>query len=154
MLCGEPPLEWHFPAPSPDENALGRQRLTCFSGSRRFRLIVDETGNVVQRSLVEERVTAIALVPLTLWFVASVIAHACSDYTVFTAWVRTPLATSGMILLLIALFHHAALGLQVVIEDCVHSGAKFAAIIAVRLGCYGLAGSGSSPRCGLPLAVE
>jgi succinate dehydrogenase membrane anchor subunit len=87
-----------------------------------------------------ERVTAIALVPLTLWFVASVIAHACSDYTVFSAWVRTPLATSGMILLLIALFHHAALGLQVVIEDYVHhSGAKFAAIIAVRLGCYGLA---------------
>jgi succinate dehydrogenase / fumarate reductase membrane anchor subunit len=86
-----------------------------------------------------ERVTAIGLVPLTLWFVASVIAHACSDYTVFTAWVRTPLATSGMILLLIALFHHAALGLQVVIEDYVHSCAKFAAIIAVRLGCYGLA---------------
>jgi succinate dehydrogenase / fumarate reductase, membrane anchor subunit len=85
-----------------------------------------------------ERVTAIALVPLTLWFVASVIAHACSDYTVFIAWLRTPLATSGMILVLIALFHHAALGLQVVIEDYVHSGAKFAAIIAVRLGCYGL----------------
>jgi succinate dehydrogenase membrane anchor subunit len=87
-----------------------------------------------------ERVTAIALVPLTLWFVASVIAHACSDYTVFIAWLRTPLATTGMIRLLIALFHHAALGLQVVIEDYVHSsGAKFTAIIAVRLGCYGLA---------------
>lgn len=86
-----------------------------------------------------ERVTAIALVPLTLWFVASVIAHACSDYTIFIAWLRTPLATSGMILLLIALFQHAALGVQVVIEDYVHSGAKFAAIIAVRLGCYGLA---------------
>jgi len=86
-----------------------------------------------------ERVTAIALVPLTLWFVASVLAHACSDYTVFTAWLRTPLATNGMIMLLIALFHHAALGLQVVIEDYVHSGAKFAAIIAVQLGCYGLA---------------
>lgn len=52
---------------------------------------------------------------------------------------RTPLATSGIILLLVALFHHAALGLQVVIEDCVHSGAEFGAIIAVRLGCYGLA---------------
>lgn len=86
-----------------------------------------------------ERVTAIALVPLTLWFVASVLAHACSDYTVFTAWLRTPLATSGMIMLLIALFHHAALGLQVVIEDYVHSGARFAATIAVRLGSYGLA---------------
>jgi succinate dehydrogenase / fumarate reductase membrane anchor subunit len=84
-------------------------------------------------------VTAIALVPLTLWFVASVLAHACSDYTVFTAWLRTPLATSGMIMLLIALFHHAALGLQVVIEDYVHSGTRFAATIAVRLGSYGLA---------------
>jgi succinate dehydrogenase / fumarate reductase membrane anchor subunit len=86
-----------------------------------------------------ERVTAVALVPLTLWFVASIIVHAGSDYAVFTAWLRTPLATSCMILLLIALFHHTALGLQVVIEDYVHSGAKFVAVIAVRLCCYALA---------------
>jgi hypothetical protein len=33
----------------------------------------------------------------------------------------------------------SALGLQVVIEDYVHSGVRFVAIIAVRLGCYGLA---------------
>ncbi|UPT88216.1 hypothetical protein HAP41_0000003465 [Bradyrhizobium barranii subsp. apii] len=44
-----------------------------------------------------------------------------------------------MILLLIALFHHSALGLQVVIEDYVHSDVRFAAIVAIRLGCYGLA---------------
>lgn len=47
-----------------------------------------------------------------------------------------------MILLLIALFHHSALGLQVVIEDYVHSGVRFAAILTVRLGCYGLAVKG------------
>src|SRR5450759_4463994 len=51
-----------------------------------------------------ERVTAVALVPLCLWFAASIIAHAGSDYAVFIAWIRTPLATSCMILLLIALF--------------------------------------------------
>ena len=67
------------------------------------------------------------------------IAHSGGDYPVFIAWLRTPFAAGGMILLLIALFHHAALGLQVVIEDNVHSGAKFAAVMAVQLFCYGLA---------------
>jgi succinate dehydrogenase membrane anchor subunit len=57
--------------------------------------------------------------------VASIIAHAGSDHTVFTIWLKTPFAAGGMILLLIALFHHTALGLQVVIEDYVHSGARF-----------------------------
>lgn len=86
-----------------------------------------------------ERVTAVALVPLTLWFVASIIVHAGSDYTAFISWLRTPFAAGGMILLLIALFHHTALGLQVVIEDYVRSGARFAAVMAIQLCCYGLA---------------
>jgi len=90
-----------------------------------------------------QRVSAVALLPLTLWFVASIIAHNGSDYVTFIAWLRTPLATVLMILLLIALFHHTALGLQVVIEDFVHSGAKFAAVIAVRLGCFALASVGT-----------
>ena len=89
-----------------------------------------------------ERVSAIALVPLTLWFIASLIAHTGSDHATFIAWLRTPLATILMILLLIAVFHHTALGLQVVIEDYVHSGAKFVAVIAVRLGCLTLAAAG------------
>lgn len=89
-----------------------------------------------------QRVSAIALVPLTLWFVASILAHTGSDYATFIAWLKTPFASILMILLLIALFHHTALGLQVVIEDYVHSGAKFAAVIAVRLGCFTLATAG------------
>jgi succinate dehydrogenase membrane anchor subunit len=91
-----------------------------------------------------QRVSAVALLPLTLWFVASIIAHTGSDYVTFIAWLRTPLATVLMILLLIALFHHTALGLQVVIEDYVHSGAKFAAVIAVRLGCFALTSAGTA----------
>lgn len=89
-----------------------------------------------------ERVSAVALVPLTLWFVASIIAHTGSDYATFVAWLRTPMATIPMILLLTALFYHTALGLQVVIEDYVHSGAKFVAVIVVRLGCFALAVAG------------
>lgn len=89
-----------------------------------------------------ERVSAVALVPLTLWFAASIIAHSGSDYPTFIAWIRTPFAATLMILLLIALFHHTALGLQVVIEDYVHSGTKFAWGAAVRLGCFALATAG------------
>jgi succinate dehydrogenase / fumarate reductase membrane anchor subunit len=89
-----------------------------------------------------ERVSAVALLPLTLWFAASIIAHTGSDYATLIVWLRTPLAAILMILLLIALFYHAALGLQVVIEDYVHSATKFAAVIAVRLGCCALATAG------------
>ena len=89
-----------------------------------------------------ERVSAAALVPLTLWFAAAIIAHSGSDHAAFIAWMKTPLAAILMILLLIALFHHTALGLQVVIEDYVHSGGRFAAVMAVRLGCFALAATG------------
>jgi succinate dehydrogenase / fumarate reductase, membrane anchor subunit len=89
-----------------------------------------------------ERVSAVALVPLTLWLVASIIAHTGSDYATFIAWMRMPLPAILMTLLLIALFYHTALGLQVVIEDYVHSATKFAAVIAVRLGCCAFATAG------------
>lgn len=89
-----------------------------------------------------ERVSAVALVPLTVWFAAALIAHTGSDYAAFIAWMRTPLTTIAMILLLIAMFHHTALGLQVVIEDYVHTAAKFAAVIAVHFACFALASTG------------
>ena len=89
-----------------------------------------------------ERVSAVALIPLTLWFTSSIIAHTGSDYVTVIVWLRTPLAAILMILFLIALFYHTALGLQVVIEDYVHSATKFAAVIAVRLGCCALATAG------------
>lgn len=89
-----------------------------------------------------ERVSAVALVPLTLWFAASIIAHTGSDYVTFIAWLKTPLTGTLMSGLLIALFYHTALGLRVVIEDYVHSGAKFAALVAVRLGCVAMTVAG------------
>jgi succinate dehydrogenase / fumarate reductase membrane anchor subunit len=89
-----------------------------------------------------QRVSAVALVPLTLWFVAALMAHVGSDYDTATAWLRTFPAATLMILLLATLFYHAALGLQVVIEDYVHSSMKFAAIVVVRLACLALAVAG------------
>lgn len=89
-----------------------------------------------------ERVTAVALLPLTVWFIASLVTHSSGDYTAFVVWLKTPLATCMMILLLIALFYHAALGLQVIIEDYVHSAIKISALILTRLTCFGLAATG------------
>jgi succinate dehydrogenase / fumarate reductase, membrane anchor subunit len=91
-----------------------------------------------------ERVTAIALVPLTIWFAASIIVHMGSDYVSIVAWLRTPIATILMVLLLTALFYHMSLGLQVVIEDYIHSGMKIPALIGMRFGCFGLAVAGIS----------
>jgi succinate dehydrogenase / fumarate reductase, membrane anchor subunit len=87
-----------------------------------------------------QRVTAVALVPLTLWFAASLIALTGSDYNAFIAWLKAPFAAITMVLLLIALFHHTALGLRVVVEDYVHSDrAKIPTVVAIRLVCFALA---------------
>lgn len=89
-----------------------------------------------------QRVSAIALVPLTVWFIAAVIAQAGADYTAFVAWMRNPITDLLMVLLLIALFYHVALGLQVIVEDYVHSAARFAVVVAVRLVCFTLGAAG------------
>ncbi len=47
-----------------------------------------------------------------------------------------------MALLLAAVFHHSALGLQAIIEDYVHSAAKIPALIIMRLSCFALAAAG------------
>jgi succinate dehydrogenase / fumarate reductase membrane anchor subunit len=89
-----------------------------------------------------QRITAIALVPLTVWFAASLIAHAGDDHAMVIAWLKTPIATILMVVLLLVLFRHTALGLQVVIEDYVHSPVKIPALLAVRFGCFVLAVAG------------
>jgi succinate dehydrogenase / fumarate reductase membrane anchor subunit len=90
-----------------------------------------------------QRVTAVVLVPLTLWIAASLFARARGDYGAFILWLRTPLTTVLTVLLLIALFHHMALGLQVVVEDYVHTErVKIPAVVVIHLGCFALAVAG------------
>jgi succinate dehydrogenase / fumarate reductase membrane anchor subunit len=90
-----------------------------------------------------QRVTAVALIPLTLWFAASLIALRSSDYSTFVIWLRAPLVTVLMVLLLIALFYHTALGLRVVVEDYIHSDrVKIPTLVTISLGCFALAIAG------------
>jgi succinate dehydrogenase / fumarate reductase membrane anchor subunit len=81
-----------------------------------------------------QRVTAVANLVLILWFVFSAAVLAGADYAEVRAWLASPVAASLMILLVISVFHHARLGLLVVIEDYVHHGAvKVVAISALIL---------------------
>lgn len=87
-----------------------------------------------------QRLSAIALVPLTLWFVASAVFMVGADLATFKEWVGSHGNPVILILLTIALYHHAQLGLQVVIEDYVHhEAAKFTGLISVKLGAVFLA---------------
>ena len=80
-----------------------------------------------------ERMTAVALVPLALWFVASVVTLTGADYATVRAWIGSPVVAGLLVLLVIMVFAHAALGLQVIVEDYVHhEGAKLAALLAVK----------------------
>lgn len=89
-----------------------------------------------------QRTSAVALVPLALWFIASIIAHSNNEHAELIAWLKSPVASISMILLLGASFYHAALGLQVVIEDYLHTGMKYVAVIGVQVICLTLASTG------------
>lgn len=87
-----------------------------------------------------QRMSAVALIPLVIWFVASIAALAGADYVTFRDWIATPLVSVLLVLLTIAVFHHAQLGLQVVLEDYVHSEwLKVASIGLVKFAAIGLA---------------
>ena len=68
-----------------------------------------------------QRVTAVALVPLSAWFIFSIINLVGVDREGLKVWLNGPVSFALMVLFLIALFYHMQLGLQVVIEDYVHN---------------------------------
>jgi len=87
-----------------------------------------------------QRMTALALVPLSVWFAVSVIRLAGAEHGAFAEWLASPLNAVAMLLFTVAGFHHAALGLQVVLEDYISGeGRRVAAIVAVKGACWALA---------------
>ncbi len=90
-----------------------------------------------------QRVTAVALILLGLWFAASLVALAGADRAQVLRWLHEPLPAILTILTVIALFYHGALGLQVVIEDYVHSEwLKISSLVVMRLVSVALAVAG------------
>ncbi len=90
-----------------------------------------------------QRISALALVPLTVWFVVAIVGLAGADHALFVAWVRDPVAAILLVLLLVATFYHGALGLQVVIEDYVENETlRFGLLIVMRLAAIVFAARG------------
>ena len=90
-----------------------------------------------------QRITAVALVPLSLWFISAIVGLVGADLETVQNWMSLPLPAILLILLLIATFYHLSLGLQVVIEDYVHTdSAKLGLVVVLRLLCFGIAVAG------------
>jgi succinate dehydrogenase / fumarate reductase membrane anchor subunit len=80
-----------------------------------------------------QRVTSIALVPLVLWFIISLLGVSHADYETFQHWLSNPFRAGLMVALLAVLFYHASLGMQVIYEDYVRpEGAKVIAVLATQ----------------------
>jgi succinate dehydrogenase membrane anchor subunit len=90
-----------------------------------------------------QRWTAVALVPLGLYFVASMLRLATSDQMTAAAWLAAPVPALLTILFVIALLAHAVVGLRSVIVDYVHTRAGvLAADLLVRGAAVLIGGAG------------
>jgi succinate dehydrogenase / fumarate reductase membrane anchor subunit len=87
-----------------------------------------------------QRLSAIALVPLLLWFMASLTTATTMEYATAVEWMRCPWNSTLLILMIGAMFYHAQLGLQVVFEDYISSHwLQVTSIIVVRFLAFLLA---------------
>lgn len=77
-----------------------------------------------------QRVTAVALIPLVLWFVYSIAQLPSGDYEAVRWWVHAPSVAVALVLFISCVLYHSLLGVQVVIEDYVAGeGAKIVALL-------------------------
>ena len=81
-----------------------------------------------------QRVTAVALIPLSFWLIIFLDLSLNAPYQETLAWLTSPVNTVCVVAWILAVFYHAALGLQVVIEDYIAAeGVKIVAVWAVNL---------------------
>ncbi len=85
-----------------------------------------------------QRMSALALIPLALWFVYSMMWVAIGgNPDALKQWIASPFVAITLVVLFIALFTHAQLGVQVVIEDYIHHhGRRITLLILNKLGMF------------------
>jgi len=83
-----------------------------------------------------QRITGLALVPLTIWFAVSIACLAGADHNAVIDWLASPMVAVLVILFLGVGFYHLKIGVQVVIEDYIHSPwFKTGSLIGVSFFC-------------------
>jgi succinate dehydrogenase / fumarate reductase membrane anchor subunit len=89
-----------------------------------------------------ERVSSVALIPLTLWFVAALLALPGLDYATVRGWLAQPWNGLLALMLVAVMTYHAYLGSRVIVEDYVHRAApKLAALLLLRFAYAALGGA-------------
>ena len=84
-----------------------------------------------------QRMTGLALVPLTFWFVWVLIGLVGAEYQVVVDRFNSPIFSALVIIVLVSLCYHAVLGLQVVIEDYVHLEVlKIAMLVVMKWSAF------------------
>ena len=68
-----------------------------------------------------QRLSAISLIPLSLWFVFSILSQLNSNYSDVIQWISSAPVTVLLVLFFCAVFYHAKLGLEVIAEDYIHN---------------------------------
>jgi succinate dehydrogenase / fumarate reductase, membrane anchor subunit len=82
---------------------------------------------------IDQRITAVGNILLTIWFALSLILLPNFEYETLAAWLAQPSVALPLMLMLVCIFSHVRLGLQVLIEDYVHDeGLKFGTLILLN----------------------
>jgi len=78
-----------------------------------------------------QRLTAVALIPLTLWFVYCIVASGVNvgDFDAIRGWIGKPVHSIMLILLTFTMLYHSLLGVEVIVEDYVHGPLKVVTLI-------------------------
>ncbi|MEM7763269.1 MAG: succinate dehydrogenase, hydrophobic membrane anchor protein [Pseudomonadota bacterium] len=85
-----------------------------------------------------QRLTAIAMVPLSLWFVVQMFGMSSFDYNAARAFVAAPVNAILLLLLTFTLLYHSMLGTQVVVEDYVRGARKVVMLVVLRFAYIAL----------------
>jgi succinate dehydrogenase / fumarate reductase membrane anchor subunit len=78
-----------------------------------------------------QRLTSVALVPLTVWFVVSLLSLPSFEHVTVISWIAQSWTALLLILFILVATWHSQLGVRVVVEDYVHGGAKTLTLVGI-----------------------